>query len=222
MQRLAAWLARHPAFVVSLCLALTAVAVAVCVDLKTGQLRTRIDPSTDRLLPPSNAERAVYERLRESFGDSDAVLIAVEFNPVFTAENLAAIATLTGRLVELPGVSRVFSLATAPNLTASDNAIEVSTFTQQAAKDPSRVAGFSAQLAANPVYRGSLVSDDGRVTVFALSLSGVDEEQFMDRDYPALIRAAVREVAGDRPVWITGSPVVIRSPSSWAQRMNAS
>lgn len=208
MQRLAAWLARHPAFVVSLCLALTAVAVAVCVDLKTGQLRTRIDPSTDRLLPPSNAERAVYERLRESFGDSDAVLIAVEFKQVFTVENLAAIATLTGRLVELPGVSRVFSLATAPNLTASDNAIEVSTFTQQAAKDPSRVAGFSAQLAANPVYRGSLVSDDGRVTVFALSLSGVDEEQFMDRDYPALIRAAVREVAGDRPVWITGSPVV--------------
>lgn len=208
MHALAAWLARHPAIIVALFLALSAGAAALTVDLKTGQLRTGIDPSTDRLLPPSNAERAVYDRLRQTFGDSESVLVAVEFDRVFTPGNMAAIAALSERLRELPGVTGVISLATAPNLTASDDAVEVSTFTQQAANDPERVAEFPEQLAANPIYRGSLVSADGRVAAFALSMGEVDEKQFMGQDYPELIRAAVREATGERRVWISGSPVV--------------
>ena len=226
MTRFAAWLARHPGLVVVLVLALSAGAALLCVDFENRRLRVGIDPSTERLLPPANAERAVYERLRDTFGDSDAILVAVSFDQVFTPENLRRIDALTARFRELPGVTRVFSLATAPNLTASGDLVEVSTFTQQAAENPARVAEFPAQLAANPIYQGSLVSADGRTAAFALSMSGVDEQAFMSGDYPGQIRAAVREVMGATasvnekdlgspalalgatPVWITGGPVV--------------
>jgi predicted RND superfamily exporter protein len=118
------------------------------------------------------------------------------------------VSQLSERFRELPGVDRVFSLATAPNLITAGSDIDARTFTQQAADEPARIAEFRAQLDANPVYKGTLISDDGRTTAFAISLSDVDEQGLLAAEYPEQIRAIVREVAGDAEVWITGGPVV--------------
>lgn len=208
MQRLTEWLARHPLWAIAAVLAVSVAALAACLDPATGRSRIGIDASIDNLLPASSEDRALYERVRALFGDSESVLVAVTLDPVFTAQNLARVTVLTERFRELPGAERVFSLATVPNLLTSGSDIDVRTFTQQAADEPARIAQFQAQLDANPVYRGSLVSADGRSTAFAISLSGVDERAFRDSHYPERIRGIVREVAGDAPVWITGSPVV--------------
>ena len=123
----------------------------------------------------------------------EAVLVAVTLEPVFTAENLAKVAALSDRFRELPGVDRVFSLATAPNLLATGGDVDVRTFTQQAADDPSRIPEFKKQLDANPVYRGALVSRDGRSTAFAISLSGADEGLLLSGEYPTHIREIVHQ-----------------------------
>jgi predicted RND superfamily exporter protein len=208
MTDLSDWLARHPWITVAVVAALSFAALLVCLDPATGRPRIGIDSSTDRLLPPSNEARAVYEQNRALFGETEAVLVAVTLDPVFTAGNLARIAVLTERFRELPGVDRVFSLATAPNLLTAGDDIDVRTFTQQAEEQPERIQEFKAQLDRNPVYEGSLVSADGRAAAFAISLSGVDERTFIAGDYERRIRALVREVAGDAPVWITGNPVI--------------
>lgn len=208
MQRLTEWLARHPLLAVLAAFAVSAGALATCLDPLTGKLRIGIDASVDNLLPASSADRAVFDRVRALFGDSDAILVAVTLDPVFTPANLARVAQLNERFRELPGAERVFSLATAPNLLTAGSDIDVRTFTQQVAQEPQRLAEFREQLDANPVYRGSLVSKDGRTTAFAITLSGVSEAAFREAGYPDQIRAIVREVAGDAPVWITGSPVV--------------
>jgi uncharacterized protein len=208
VQRLTEWLARHPFFAVITVLVITAAAVFACLDPMTGRPRVDVDASVDNLLPPSSEDRAVYDRVRALFGDSEAVLVAVTLDPVFSPANLERVSQLTERFRELPGVERVFSLATAPNLMTAGADIDVRTFTQQAAQEPRRIPEFKAQLDANPVYRGSLVSRDGRTTAFAISLSGVSEDQFLAGHYPDQIRAIVKDVAGQTPVWITGSPVI--------------
>ncbi len=208
MQRLTLWLARHPLWVCIIVAALTVVALLSCLDPSTGKPRLGIDASMDNLLPPSSADRTVFDRARELFGDSESILVAVTLGPVFTADNLKRVTALNEGFRELPGVDRVFSLATAPNLLAAGGDIDVRTFTQQALDAPARIPEFEAQLEANPVYRGTLVSRDGRTTAFAISLSGVDEAALLAAKYPARIRAIVREVAGDAEVWITGGPVV--------------
>jgi len=202
------WLARRPLWPVLACLLVTAAAAGLCLDPATGRPAVRIDASIDNLLPAADADRAVYGRVRSVFGDTEAVLVAVTLDPVFTAANLAKVDALTERFRDLPAVSHVFSLSTAPNLLASGDSIDVHTFTQQATLDPARISQFEGQLAANPIYHGTLVSGDGKVAAFAISLSGVDEEAFRQTDYPGKIRAIVREVAGDAPVWITGNPVL--------------
>ncbi|WP_194241205.1 MMPL family transporter [Solimonas terrae] len=207
MQRLVRWIAGRPVVVLVLSLLLSALAALALFDPRTHALRLQIDPSIERLLPSNNADRALYEQVREHFGDGDAVIVAVEFKDLYSTEGLRLVQQLNARYRQLPGVSGVASLATAPDLVAIDGDLDVSTFTQQAAAHPERIAGFARQIAGNPLYRNTLVSADGRHVAFALFVDGVNEQQFLALDYPQLIRAATREVAGDAAVAITGTPV---------------
>lgn len=191
---------------------LTAAAAAVCVDWHSGTFKLKVDPAMERLLPAQDADRAVYETVREVFGDTDPVLLSVRFEDgVFTATNLARIATLASRLRELPGVSDVFSLENAPNLIAEDEALEVSSFTAQAAADPSRIEALRAQLQANPIYGNTLISQDGKEAAFAITLRGVDETVFRLNDYPNRMVAVAQEVAPGSQVRATGAPVIKRA-----------
>jgi predicted RND superfamily exporter protein len=208
VQKVTLWLARNPLPVIIVVGLLTFIAALSVFDPATGRPRVGIDASIDNLLPPSSADRAVFDRTRALFGDAEAILVAVTLDPVFTLDNLKKVAAISEGLRELPGVDRVFSLATAPNLITAGSDIDARTFTQQGIAEPARIGEFRAQLDANPVYRGTLVSQDGRATVFAISLSGVSEVMLLEGGYPDRIRAIVREAAGDAEVWITGGPVV--------------
>jgi predicted RND superfamily exporter protein len=202
------WLSARPWTVVLSALGLSLIALLLCVDIDTLQPRLRIDPSIERLLPAGSEDSAVFARARQIFGDSDALIVAVSLDEVFSAESLAQIQRINDEFARLPDVRSVFSLATAPNLIATGDDIELSSFTAQAARDPGLIAGFPAQLAANPLYQGSLISADGKSTAFAVLLAEMDESSFAERDYPARMRAIVGEVAGEREVWITGTQVV--------------
>ena len=191
---------------------LTAVAAGLCVDFASGSLRLKVDPAMERLLPAQDADRAVYERVREVFGDTDPVLLSVRFEQgVFQAANLAQVARIAEALRELPGVSEVFSLESAPNLIAVDDALEVSSFTAQAAVNPPAVPQLAAQLAANPIYGNTLISRDGQEAAFAISLRGVDEATFRLNDYPARMVTTALELAPGATVRVTGAPVIKRA-----------
>ncbi len=130
MQRLIPLIARHPLWVIVVVAVLTLAAALSCIDPSTGRPRVAIDASIDNLLPPSSEDRKLFERSRDLFGDAEAILVAVTLDPVFTADNLRRVAQLNARFRELPGVERVFSLATAPNLMTAGADIDVRTFTQ--------------------------------------------------------------------------------------------
>jgi predicted RND superfamily exporter protein len=208
MSRIFEWLATRPWSVVMTALGLSLISLLLCVDFETLKPRLKIDPSMERLLPAGSEDSAVYARAKEIFGESDALLVAVNFDEVFTADNLGRIERITEGIEKLPDVRAVFSLATAPNLTAMGDDIEISSFTRQAKRDPALISQFAAQVAANPLYKGSLVSADGKATAFAVLLGEMDEPTFAARDYPARIREIVRDAAGEREVWITGAQIV--------------
>ncbi|MDE0854900.1 MAG: MMPL family transporter, partial [Nevskia sp.] len=188
--------ARHPRLLLGLVFALAAAAVLLCVDPRTLQPRFKVDPSAEALLPAQNSDRAVLAKVRQTFGEDDPVIVAVRFEPsVFTTQNLERIDQLTQRLRQLPGVRGVFSLATAPNLMASGDDVSITSFTEQARADPAQVAQFPAQLEANPLYRGTLVSPDGHSAAFALSFGDNDPARYAALDLSGRIRAAAAQLA---------------------------
>jgi len=208
MQRLIRWLAEHPLYCVFATLLLSALAFGIVYDLKAQRLRLTIDPTIERLLPEKGEDRAVFERARETFGDSDAVLVAVTLDEVFTPDGIRRIDELTRRFGELPGVRQATSLANVSNPHAQGDLLEVSSFAAQASADPAQIKEFPRQIAANPIYRDALVSKDGKTVAFAISLGDLSEEAFRRQDYTGKIRDLAREVTGSERIWITGGPVI--------------
>jgi predicted RND superfamily exporter protein/CRP-like cAMP-binding protein len=206
-ERIVEHIARHPWLVVLLVAAISLVAGGACFD-SDGHLRLGVDPSTEKLLPADDSERLSYESLKQTFGDTDAVMMAVRFDAVWSEESLVAIANLTRSLQRLEGVKSVFSLATAPNLLANADEIEVSSFTDQAESDPQAIPVLREALARNPVYRDSLVSADGRYATFLIGFQNVDEMLFLRRHYTERLRALAEQQTRSGEVRITGVPVI--------------
>ena len=207
MQATVEWLAKHPYRIVLFTILLSAFALLACFNPVTMTPRLVIDPAVEHLLPAGDADRAVSDRVRKNFGDADAVIVAVKFDTVFNAQSLNRIDQITQRLRALEGVNTVVSLASVPNLLAQGDDVEVSSFTEQAKRDPALIAEFPKQFASNPLYNGTLLSLDGKIVSFALVMGNVSEGDFLKRDYPTQIRNIVREVSGDTKVWITGTPI---------------
>ena len=205
--RLIGFLARQPWLPLLLVFSITLAAAASCFT-SDGGLRIAVDPSTEKLLPQDDADRLSFEHLRATFGDTDAVLLAVRFEPVWSAEHLAAIARLSNALRRVEGVKSVYSLATAPNLLASGEDIEVSSFTEQAAADPGSVAALAQAFERNPVYRGTLVSADGHYAALVVSLEGVDEVRFLREKYEQRFREIAAQQTGSAEIHVTGAPVI--------------
>ncbi|TJY62055.1 cyclic nucleotide-binding domain-containing protein [Sinimarinibacterium sp. CAU 1509] len=209
MQRLILWLSSHPLVVIAATLLLSFAAALCLIDPRDASLRLKVDPSLERLLPTQDDDRALFDRVRAQFGETDPVLLAVGFDNVYTPDSIEKIDALTRKLGEIEGVRQVMSIANVANPVADDFGIDLSTFATQARVHPERVKDFPAQVNDNPIYRNALVSADGKVAAFALSLNGVDENRFRREHYTDRIRSLAGEVTGSDTVWITGSPVIM-------------
>lgn len=205
--KLIEFLARRPWLPLLIVALLTIYAASSCFD-GNWHPRISVDPSTEKLLPANDTDRLNFEHLRSTFGDTDAVLLAVRFDPVFSAEHLAAIARLSDALRRVDGVKSVYSLATAPNLLARGEDIEVSSFTEQAAADPASVPALKIAFERNPVYRGTLVSPDGRYAALVISLDGVDEVRFLREHYERRLRDIAAKQTGSSEIHVTGAAVI--------------
>lgn len=207
---------QHPGRILAAVIALTLLALAGLMDLRTGALKLAIDPSVNRLLPENHPDRRFYEHIRRVFGSEDVVMLALASsstsadagNGIFTADMIGRVARITQALEELPGVDRVQSLATAPNLRADADSLDVSTLAEQVAADPSVLAGLRAEVMANPIYGGNLVSRDGRVAAILVQFKNLDDREFLAQDLDRRIAAVATAHRGDASVWITGTPVI--------------
>ena len=208
LQRCLFIVAQHPGAMAFSSLLVLLLCLGIVIAPGHENAGLKIDPSVAGLLPQDDRDRAVFERVQEQFGDTDAVIVAVRYPQVFDVQTFSRIEALSRALRKLDGVRHVFSLATAPNLIADGDLIDVSSFTQQARAAPARIAAMAGQIKANPLYAGSLVSADGRSASFALSLSEMSATEFREYDYPGRIRDLVEQIGGAEAVWITGSPVV--------------
>jgi len=198
----------HPLVVLAIVALLSVLAASQVYDLRTGALRLRIDPSLDRLLPPDDPDRRFYESMRRTFGNDETVLVAVASDDAFALESLRRVERLTRALERLPGVTRVASLATAPSLEEDEEGLELRSFTEAALADPTALPRLRALALSNPLYRGSLVSDDGRVSALAVSFEPIADEGFRARQIPERLRALADAESAGGPVWITGPPIL--------------
>jgi len=148
-----------------LCLTIVAV-VAAGFFLPT----LRKDTRSDAFIPPGSEALLRREQVREVFGLSDPLVVAVVADPgqsVFTPAGLALVRELTAVLETTPGVdaARVTSLATEDDIVGSEGGLEVRPFLEEAPATQAEADAVRAAVQGLALHRGSLVSEDGRATV---------------------------------------------------------
>jgi len=208
MTRLLRALTRHPWWVLGVALALSAALLPGVIDLRTGELRLRYDPSTNQLLPHTEGAKEAYRRARRIFGNDETVIVALHADDAFSPEALESLARLSHRLAAIPGVHHVSSLATVPVARGDGDEIRIEPLLiRQPATDAERAALREAALD-EPLLAGSLVSRDGRMTAIVVHFADFSDREFFARRLDPEITRIAREEARGVEVHISGTPWV--------------
>ncbi len=205
------WFPRHAGWVLIATLAVTAGAVHLIVDVRTGAPRLAMDASSDRLLPEDDPGRRFLEQTQRVFGKDETLLIAHASDDVFTAESLARVDAITRAVAQLEGVERVLSITNAVGIRARDGDVEIGPFVSGIPDDPAALDALRSELRDDPLVGSSLVSADERVTAILVYFLPMSHREFAERGLDEAIVALAEAERGHGEVWITGGPHVRRA-----------
>jgi predicted RND superfamily exporter protein len=195
----------HPLLALLAVAGLTLFTLQGLVDLETGEVRLRIDPSTAGLLPPEGPERELYEHSRRLFGTDESVVVALGADDVFSPEVLDRVVSMTRRLAEIDGVQSVLSLSTAQTLRSVSGDLEVAPVLEAVPQDPEALERLRAEVLGNPLFAGTLVARDASATALLVSLDRMSDSELVSRGIDGQIMDAAAAEAGGLDVWIAGA-----------------
>ncbi|MDX1495922.1 MAG: MMPL family transporter [Salinisphaeraceae bacterium] len=188
----------------------TAIAVAQIIDFKNGGLSLEIDPSINNLLPADDPALSFYNQNLKRFGSDETVVIAIADIQPFTQQGMARLNSLHEALIGLPGVHKVMSLPKAPNLRAEGDMLDVGSFAQADLSQPNAAEQLYLDLQSNPLYRGTLLSEDGKTTAIIVTLKNAEKLEGGETGVVNAIRKlSETQLEGTQAqLWITGTPVI--------------
>ena len=194
MERLAAWLVRHPRRVIVATLLVTAV-------LGSFAVRVRFQSSFESVLPTGDPAVAFYDEVRKLFGSDDVGVIGVLSDGVFSPSTLEKIAHVTTAVGKLPGVDHVLSITNARDVGA--DVINPPPLLPRMPPTPEDVEALRARLHAVPLYRENLVSADGRGAAINVVFKPMSDAEYADLD--ARIEGLLAGANGPEHFYYTGA-----------------
>ena len=148
-------------------------------------------------IPEDTPGIEIWEAARDRFGGDETVMIVLEADDHFTGEGLARIEAATKTIADHPLVERVISLSTAQQIRADPDdpgALRIERHVRSGV-DPAQV---EAAVRADPLLRGSMVSDDGRFVVLVAQLVAGRDDVAQRPDVRAEVERRTRHLPGVR------------------------
>jgi predicted RND superfamily exporter protein len=183
---------------------LSALAVAGALFFAPSTDLTRIENDLEAWISRDDAAYQDYERFRAEFGGTRTLIIALESDRLFTPEALDYISRISRDLLQVERVERVQSVATAnivrplPATPEDDGGIEVAPLLDLHDGSDSGAAAVAREALADPLMRGDLVSEDGRVTAVVVSF----DEDHIDEVRGRILQDIRTVVERDRPAGV--------------------
>ncbi len=205
------WVVDHPRVVLGLLGLISLLAAAALVDVRTGDVRVRLDASEDPLMVRGDPAREIYAEATRTFGNDDIYVIAMLSDDVFTSDNLAALRRISNAVLQLPGVRRAESLVDVPmyRWDSGKEWLDVASFIDDLPTDSAEIADLRRRALADPIYPKLIVSRDGSAAAINLSFHEISDRDFVDQGLDEKIRAiALAETAPGREFRFAGRPHV--------------
>lgn len=158
-------LCRHPWWALLLPLLLAASLIAQLPKM-------RMDTSTESFLHQQDPTLQHYNQFRDQFGRDELVVVAITAPDLFTAPFIEQLTALHRELAsEVPHLDDITSLINARNTYGTAGELVVQDLLAQLPDDAAGWEALRQRVAANPLYRNLLISEDGRTTTIVIKTS---------------------------------------------------
>jgi predicted RND superfamily exporter protein len=168
--------ARRPVWCGLLIAGLCLVCGHLLFDVQARELRLPIDASIEGLLPVDDPALQVFKETVAVFGDDDVLLVAWFADALFSPEILRELKELHRELVALPFVEGVDSLVSAQRIVTDARETHIESFLSHVPATLEEGERLRREALADPLYRGQIVSDDGRGTLLVVRLTADDSD----------------------------------------------
>ena len=165
------------------------ISLAIMLALFAALPQLYKDTRSDAFLAEDNPALVYKEKVRQQFGLSDPVVVAVidtSKHGVFNPSSLQLIRSLSEKVAELDNVNadRVTSLATENNITGSEDGMAVDAFFDVQPQTQQQADAVWQAVSDFPLYMGNLVSNDRKATLIVAELI---DEAHVEQTYRAIL-----------------------------------
>ena len=135
-----------------------------------GLLRLQVDTGFTSLIPETDPDLPVYDRIAREFGSDNRTIVYVRDPQLWSPGKLAALEKLHYELEKLDFVERVDDLFTLRSIRAVGGKIDSRIFLPEAPKSQEAADLARRNALHNPLVVGNILSEDGTVTALMVSV----------------------------------------------------
>jgi predicted RND superfamily exporter protein len=130
-----------------------------------------IDISTEGFLHKTDPILIDYNAFRDQFGRDELIVVAIQSPEVFDMNFLNQLKELHDDLTEnVPYIEDITSLINARNTRGEEDELIVEDLLESWPKTPKEIAQIKQWVFDNPMYKNTLISDDGKFTTILIKL----------------------------------------------------
>ncbi len=202
------WILKHAWIVLGIT---TAVSLFTLVQLRY----LRVEDDITKYVPQNDPEVSFYNSLSDTFAgfQKKSMIVALEFDNLFTPENLTTLQKVVERIKALPVVQNVTALTNMPKIVTTDYGIEVKEVVDVLPTTLEEAQKLRQDLERDELIWGKLVTQDGKGTIVAISFyDGVIEAQATQE-----VEKEVNAMSLNVKITYFGFPIIVREISRSAQ-----
>ncbi|HLB30446.1 MAG TPA: MMPL family transporter [Gammaproteobacteria bacterium] len=166
-----------------------------------------IDTDPENMLEPDQAERVLYDRVKEEFGVHDLIVVGiVDEQGIFRPEALERVARATDEILKIKGVviPDVVSLTTTDNIKSTGGLLDVHSVMRQVPSSAAGIAGIRKDIAENPFLREKIASNDGTAVAIYVPIQEKDMSYRIAGEIETILQ---RELLPGQAYHLAGLPV---------------
>lgn len=132
--------------------------------------KIKIDNSIDVFFNKKGRSYIDFQEWKRQFGSDELIIAALEFDDVFTEENLTLISDITTELGSVEYVDKVTSLTTVNNIVGIGKDFIVEKLIEEIPSDAASLKDLRDIAVGDDLYVKNVVSPDGKVAAFVIEL----------------------------------------------------
>lgn len=188
-----------------------AVTVILTVALGYNIKDLKVNADTISLLPDDDPIALLYKNIGKKFGGNDMGMIVLETDNIFKKEALEHIKQITDTLKITNGVSTVTSLTNVINIKGNEDGIEIGKLIDEYNLPDTKeeLNALKNTVFSKEMYKGSIVSDDGTLTLIIFTLLENADQQAIAKS----IKDKITQLQLPEKLYFGGIPMMMNDMS---------